>query len=46
MTKPHSDAPDQVAGKASLADLKREGTTAQILVDPEKAAGSSLGAWP
>ena len=41
MTKPHSDAPDQVAGKASLADLKREATTAQILVDPEKATADA-----
>jgi hypothetical protein len=41
MTKPHRDAADQVAGKASLADLKREATTAQILVDPEKAAADA-----
>lgn len=41
MTKPHSDAPDQVAGKASLADLKRAATTAQILVDPGKAAADA-----
>lgn len=41
MTKPHADAPDQVAGKAALADLKREATAAQILVDPEKAAADA-----
>jgi hypothetical protein len=41
MSKPHSDAPDQVAGRASLADLKREATTAQILIDPEKAAAAA-----
>ena len=41
MAKPHPDAPDQVAGKASLAELKREATTAQILIDPEKAAADA-----
>lgn len=41
MTKPHPDAPDQVAGKAALADLKREATAAQILVDPERAAADA-----
>lgn len=32
------DAPDQAKGRAALADLKREATAHQILVDPEKAA--------
>jgi hypothetical protein len=41
MTKPHPDAPDQAAGKASLADLKREASTAQMLIDPEKAAADA-----
>jgi hypothetical protein len=41
MTKPHADAPDQLAGKAALADLKREATAALILVDPEKAAADA-----
>jgi hypothetical protein len=41
MTKPHPDAPDQVAAKASLADLKHEATAVQILIDPEKAAADA-----
>ena len=36
--RPHPDAPDQDAGLAALADLKREATANQILVDPERAA--------
>jgi hypothetical protein len=36
--RPHPDAPDQEAGLAALADLKREATANQILVDPERAA--------
>ncbi len=41
MTKPHPDAPDQAAGKAALADLKREATATQVLVDPERAAADA-----
>lgn len=41
MSKPHPDAPDQVAGKSALAELKREATTTQILVDPERAAADA-----
>jgi hypothetical protein len=41
MSKPHPDAPDQTAGKSALADLKREATAMQILVDPEKAAADA-----
>lgn len=41
MTKPHRDAPDQAAGKASLAELKRAATAAQMLIDPEKAAADA-----
>jgi hypothetical protein len=41
MIKPHRDAPDQAAGKASLADLKRAATAVQILIDPEKAAADA-----
>jgi hypothetical protein len=41
MSKPHPDAPDQVAGKASLADLKQEASSTEILVDPEKAAADA-----
>lgn len=41
MTKPLPDAPDQPAGKLALADLKREATATQILVDPEKAAADA-----
>jgi hypothetical protein len=36
--RPHPDAPDQNAGVAALADLKREAQANQILVDPERAA--------
>jgi hypothetical protein len=39
--KPHPDAPDQTAGKSALADLKREATAMQTLVDPEKAAADA-----
>lgn len=35
--RPHRDAPDQEAGLAALADLKREATASQLLVDPERA---------
>lgn len=38
MDRPRPDAPDPVRGQQALADLKREATTRQILVDPEKAA--------
>lgn len=41
MSRPHRDAPDQRAGAEALAELKREATTAQILVDPDKAAADS-----
>jgi len=41
MTKPHPDAQDQRAGQAALADLKREATTVQILIDPDKAAADA-----
>ncbi len=37
MDRPHVDAPDKAKGKEALADLKREATAQQILVDPEKA---------
>jgi hypothetical protein len=38
MDRPHPDAPDQAKGRMALAELKREATTRQILVDPEQAA--------
>jgi Restriction endonuclease len=38
MSKPHRDAPDQEAGKQSLAELKREATAAQVLVSLDQAA--------
>ncbi|MEU7615895.1 restriction endonuclease [Micromonospora rifamycinica] len=41
LSKPHRDAPDQAAGARALADLKREALSAQILVDPEKAAADA-----
>jgi hypothetical protein len=41
LSKPHRDAPDQKAGTQALADLKREATAAQVLVDPEKASADA-----
>jgi hypothetical protein len=38
MDKPHVDAPDQARGRAALADLKREATKSDLLVDPDQAA--------
>lgn len=37
MDRPYSDAPDQAKGRVALADLKREATTNQILINPEQA---------
>lgn len=41
MTGPDRHAPDQQAGKAALAELKREATAGQVLVDPEQAAADA-----
>lgn len=41
MTKPHADAQDQAAGRAALADLKRQATATEILVNPEQAAADA-----
>ncbi|MFF7094160.1 hypothetical protein ACFY9A_17430 [Streptomyces rubradiris] len=41
MRKPHSDAPDQKAGKEALAELKQAAQDHKILVDPELAAAAA-----
>jgi hypothetical protein len=44
LTKPHKDAPDQVAGRRALAELKEEAKRVAVLVDPEEAAAQSRSA--